>query len=198
MLKMSFDELKRSRTAARGWLKRATVRLDKAISEPDTVELEVLLAEFDNRLSNLDSIQAKIELVIPDEELEDDLSKAAEAREEAFECRIRAVKALQAKTQCETGSLGSGSQSVKLPKLELPKFSGDVLEWSTFWEQFEASVDNSDLPEVSKFVYLRSLLVGDARKCVEGLAVVKENYVTACDALKDRFARPSQIIFARF
>ena len=49
---------------------------------------------------------------------------------------------------------------------------------------------------MSKFIYLRSLLVGDARKCVEGLAVVKENYVTACDALKDRFARPSQIIFA--
>ena len=193
------DELKRSRVAARGWLKRATIRLDKAIESADIVELEFIISEFDSRLSNLDSIQAKIELVLPDEDVEDDVGKAAEAREEAIECRIRALRAIRAKAEAahgETTSIASQNQSVRLPKLELPKFGGDVLEWSTFWEQYEAAVDNSDLPEVSKFVYLRSLLVGEARKCVEGLAVVKENYDIACKALKDRFARPSQIIFA--
>ena len=196
---MSLEELKRSRVAARGWLKRAIVRLDRAISAQDTVELEFVISEFDNRLANLDSIQAKIELVLPDDEVEEDVAKASEARDEAIECRIRAIRALRAKTEAaahEVGSISAQSQAVRLPKLELPKFSGDILEWSTFWDQFEASVDCSDLPEVSKFVYLRSLLVGEARKCVEGLAVVKDNYVTACQLLKERFARPAAIIFA--
>ena len=125
------------------------------------------------------------------------MGKAAEAREEAIECRIRALRALRAKTaHGETTSIASQNQSVRLPKLELSKFGGDALEWSTFREQYEAAVDNSDLQEVPKFVYLRSLLVGEARKCVESLTVVKEYYDIACKALKDRFARPSQIIFA--
>ena len=57
-------------------------------------------------------------------------------------------------------------------------------------------MDSSDLPEVSKFVYLRSLLFGEAKRSVEGLALVKENYCVSCELLKARYAKPSQIIFA--
>ena len=209
---MSLEELKRSRVAARGWLKRATIRLDKASSaaDIDIVELESVISEFDNRLSSLDDVQSKIELVLPDEEVDEDVGKAADVRDEAVESRIRALQALRAKSEAvrgetavagsevghgESGSLSSRSQSVKLPKLELPKFSGDVLEWSAFWDQFVASIDSSDLPENSKLVYLRSLLVGEAKKCVKGLAIVKDNYEIACDLLIERYARPSRIIF---
>ena len=68
------EELKRSRVAARGWMKRASGRLDKAVSTgADLVELEFVLSEFDNRLTNLDAIQARIELVLPDADIEDDV-----------------------------------------------------------------------------------------------------------------------------
>ena len=44
----------------------------------------------------------------------------------------------------------------KLPPISLPSFSGDVLTWPTFWNQFVASVDsNSDLPDSTKLSYLR-------------------------------------------
>ena len=49
----------------------------------------------------------------------------------------------------EAGS-GSGGVNVKLPKLDLPKFSGDVLKWVAFWQQFCACVDNQDIPGVTK------------------------------------------------
>lgn len=34
----------------------------------------------------------------------------------------------------------SNSQNHRLPKLSLPKFSGDILEWQTFWDSFETTV----------------------------------------------------------
>ena len=44
----------------------------------------------------------------------------------------------------------------KLPAIALPTFSGDVLTWPTFWNQFVASVDsNPDLPDSTKLSYLR-------------------------------------------
>ena len=47
----------------------------------------------------------------------------------------------------------------KLPAIALPTFSGDVLTWPTFWNQFVASVDsNSDLPDSTKLSYLRKAI----------------------------------------
>ena len=68
-------------------------------------------------------------------------------------------------------------------------------EWTSFWEQFETVIDNSDLPDVSKFTYLRSLLKSDAKQCIEGLSLSGVHYSTACDLLKNRYGRPEQIIF---
>ena len=93
-------------------------------------------------------------------------------------------------------SVASGGRTVKLPKIELPKFGGEVLEWGPFWDQFEATVDGSDLPDVSKLVYLRSLLYGEAKQVVEGVLVTNESYTVACELLKERYARPAKIIFA--
>ena len=34
-----------------------------------------------------------------------------------------------------------------LPKLELPFFSGEVVQWPAFWEAFESAVDGSELQD---------------------------------------------------
>ena len=50
----------------------------------------------------------------------------------------------------------SEKNPTKLPAIALPTFSGDVLRWPTFWNQFKASVDsNADLPDSTKLSYLR-------------------------------------------
>ena len=50
-------------------------------------------------------------------------------------------------------------QRVKLPKLTLKKFSGDLTTWTTFWDSFESAVHNNpDLSCIDKFNYLHSLL----------------------------------------
>lgn len=46
--------------------------------------------------------------------------------------------------------------SRRLPKIEIPIFTGDVLEWEQFWGTFKRNVhDNKDLHEDEKIVYLQ-------------------------------------------
>ena len=65
-----------------------------------------------------------------------------------------------------------------------------------FWGQFEAMVDNSELPDVSKFVYLRSLLKGEALSAINGRTLSSQHYIIGKDVLRDRFGRKERIIFA--
>ena len=72
---------------------------------------------------------------------------------------------------------------VNVPKLFLPAFSGNVIEWQRFWDQFLAKVDSTNLPEVSKFTYLQSLLDGGAKQAIEGLSISNDHYKSACSIL---------------
>ena len=73
-------------------------------------------------------------------------------------------------------------------------FSGNVIEWQTFWGQFSATVDSTALPVVSKFTYLRSLLDGEAKQAIEGLSIINDHYKTACSILKERYRHNERII----
>ena len=50
-------------------------------------------------------------------------------------------------------------KGVKLPKLYVPTFDGDVLHWKQFWEQFVISVhDRANLSNTEKLVYLQQAI----------------------------------------
>ena len=71
----------------------------------------------------------------------------------------------------------TGHSSSRLPKLSLPTFSGNPLNWQTFWDSFEAAVHNNPhLTGVEKFNYLRAQLDGDAAKTVGGFPLTNANY----------------------
>ena len=83
----------------------------------------------------------------------------------------------------------------RLPKLDLPHFDGDVLNWSTFWDSFESSIHfNATLTPIQKFSYLKAQLVGIAAQTVAGFALTHANYETAVALLKERFGHPQKII----
>ena len=53
----------------------------------------------------------------------------------------------------------ANTTSIKLPKLSIPKFDGDVLNWRTFWEQFQVSIHNRDhLSDAEMLAYLKDAL----------------------------------------
>ena len=89
------------------------------------------------------------------------------------------------------------SQFHKLPKLSLPIFTGNILEWQTFWDSFESSVHHNDsLSDIQRFSYLRSLLQGDAARVIEGFPLTHTNYIQAVELLKERFGQEHQIVYA--
>ena len=187
------------------------------IADPDGADeftLSDAVQEFDKRLSTLDDVQSEIECDLPNEDLDADIEAAANFRDNVRECRMAAGKLLRdmsaankppqpadgdASSVC--GSVSNSSHDsrkveARLPKLELPKFSGNVKEWPSFWDQYKAIVHDTDIPKITKFTYLRSLLLGEASDSIKGLALTDKNYEIACDLWEDRFGRKEQIVFA--
>ncbi len=85
--------------------------------------------------------------------------------------------------------------SVRLPKLDVPTFDGNILSWRQFWEQFSVSIhDRRNISVAEKLVYLQQALKGgNAMSLIEGLSRSGEHYVEAVASLKSRYDRPRLI-----
>ena len=92
-------------------------------------------------------------------------------------------------------SSSTSNKGVRLPKLEVPTFDGNILNWCTFWEQFKVSVhDRTNLADSEKLAYLRNALKnGSAKTAIEGLSRSGEHYTEAIDCLKSRYEKPRLI-----
>ena len=95
----------------------------------------------------------------------------------------------------EAGKATPGARGVKLPKIDVPTFSGDLLHWQTFWEQFDIAINDSrDLSTTEKLVYLRHALKdGSAKTVIEGLSHTGDQYEEAIASLRARYDRPRLI-----
>ena len=83
---------------------------------------------------------------------------------------------------------------VKLPRLEVRKFSGKLEEWQEFWDSFESAIHSNDsLSKVDKFSYLRGLLREPARSAIAGFALTSANYEAVVQLLKKRFGKKTAI-----
>ena len=80
-------------------------------------------------------------------------------------------------------------QGFKLPKMNIPVFSGEYLQWNSFWDLFNASVHtNETLTDAQRLQYLKASLKGDPAKVISHLTNTDANYAGARDALQTRYA----------
>ncbi|XP_065909767.1 uncharacterized protein [Dysidea avara] len=100
-------------------------------------------------------------------------------------------------TRRNTPRLDESRVRPKLPKLYLPKFSGEVIHFQSFWESFTSAVhQNPDLSVIDKFNYLKGLVEGPAASAIQGLTLSEGNYAAALELLKERFGKKQNIIAA--
>ena len=131
-----------------------------------------------------------------DEVEDDELSrKQAEIEKRLFECSLTVKRLLEWRVHSTVPSTSSSREGVKLRKLDVPSFDGNILNWKTFWDQFCISVqDRSNLSDAEKLVYLQqSLRDGPAKHSIEGLSQSGECYPEAIECLKSRYNRPRLI-----
>ena len=86
--------------------------------------------------------------------------------------------------------------SIKLPRIEIKRFGGELTQWKSFIDTFEAAIHKSSLSNAEKFNYLKGYLQENASKTIEGLSLTNENYPKALELLKDRYGNTQMIISA--
>lgn len=80
------------------------------------------------------------------------------------------------------------SVHMRLPKLNLPTFSGKYEEWLPFSNVFVSIIHGNDsLNNVQKFQYLHASLKGDAAAVIHSLELWNDNYTEAWNLLKKRY-----------
>ena len=81
---------------------------------------------------------------------------------------------------------------INTPRIEIPTFDGNVLNWGLFWEQFQDAVhDKQHMGEIDKLMYRRDAHKdGPAKNVIHCLTHSAESYQEAIKCSKDRYDRP--------
>ena len=113
------------------------------------------------------------ETEVKEEEIVKEIGESDDLRAELSELAVKLEEGLLISegpqtpiaTPAASQMLGAAPKAkVRLPKLEVKKFSGKLQEWQEFWDSFENSIDrNESLAAVDKFAYLRGLLLEPAK-----------------------------------
>ena len=105
----------------------------------------------------------------------------------------------QATTLNQSQSSSNKEAKVRLPKIELPHFDGNPLNFQSFWDLFESTVDkNEHLSDVDRFSYLKNLLSSSAAATISGLTLTNGNYKEAVNLLKERYGNPQLLVSVYF
>ena len=100
------------------------------------------------------------------------------------------IKELSVKQPTTTGetNLQSTPAFVKsIPRLELPRFLGDPLEWPRFISLFECLVHDQPLTDTQRMTYLQRALVGNAKRAIGGMLNHSHLYKAALTELEEQF-----------
>ena len=185
-LKVSIQELTfedgKDETDIRTW----SAQIDKDIKQFQGVgtELREIVKEMKQEAEREDRI--KQEQII---NLEKEIEKVK------FEEKLNYEKQLE-ELHSKTSNPTQGVSKVKLPKLIITKFNGTFTDWFCFWNQYEAEIDSSNISPVSKFSYLKELVITPVCANIDALPLTSEGYERAKQILKAKYGKPSEVVNA--
>jgi len=193
---------KRIRAGHRASATRMITQTETLLSEetPNVVKLSQSKLSLQEKLETIKVLDGEMLELMEDEDLAEEVQQADGFKEGIYGAMIKidkCVKMLCVHTPVTTSELRTppaAHNKVKLPKLVLRPFNGDITTWTAFWESFDSSIHKSrDLSDIDKFNYLNSLLTGTAREAVAGLSLSEKNYVEAIAILQKRFGNVQRI-----
>ncbi|UYV79074.1 hypothetical protein LAZ67_17001028 [Cordylochernes scorpioides] len=210
----NIDILKRARAPKRAIFTRLSTEFWAEIEKPD-FDTEKYRAKY-NRICALSKEISEIDSRYHGLLLEDETITEVKIEEEFEGCEnyVQGMFDIENKylSRCETarvrvdGSLVESAansvvnteskRTIRLPKVELPKFKGNLEDWLSWWGQFSKINDDETLGDVDKFHYLLQAVVEGSRahRLVCSYPITEDNYPKVVQALKDRFGDKNLLI----
>lgn len=193
-------------------------------TDADFEKIEEELQSFIDRISNAFSCLKNIDKaiieknLIHEDNLQDEYDKMADYEDTAIDTisrlKVRIGQVRQRLDRSETDAVIPNETEnndkdtlthkqehskafVKLERIKLKQFSGELKDWLPFWQQFQIAVhENKCLTDVEKFTYLQNSLEGRAAKTIEGFTPSSECYESAVQLLQEEYGNTGKIIDA--
>ena len=175
----------------------------------DTMKLSWLNLSLQEKLDTLKLLDGEIIELVGESEVVVEIERADSFKEGIYtamvsidnQCVIQPANARSSSSPVpvlDTSCDSSTHPQVKLPKLTIHPFNGDITKWMTFWDSYESSIRNNDgLSDIDKFNYLRSLrslVERTAQEAINELNLTAANYYEAIAVLKKQFGNKQKII----
>ena len=204
---------RRRRAGYRGHLSKLEKDINDCVNNFDknninhVSRLNALKNNFNEQLKNIKTLDNEILDLLEEDDIEAEIASSLSENDKYYdilsriEAHLNQVPPSSSSSGSTTSSLSiapsshSDTTEVNLPKVNLPFFDGNPLNWQSYWDQFQASVDlKTSIQKVVKFNYLKSSLKETVLKCISGLSLTNENYDEAVKILKERYANPQMLI----
>lgn len=184
--------------ASKKTLQSKTTRLETAIkSQTDLLQDAATCNMYTERANNLlqisDDLLDNFALHCKDEEE----FKQHEADIESISTILERLKLqlLRSSQAPQTTEAKAPAVEVRLPKLELPTFGGNLEEWLSFRDLYVAAVhDNTGLTGAQKLQYLKASVKGDAALLLQSVSITNDNYEQAWELLNNRYQNRREIV----
>lgn len=90
------------------------------------------------------------------------------------------------------------ADNIKLPRLNIPEFSGNINDWKPFQDIFTQLIhENQTLSDLQKFQYLKTRMLGEAAKLLQHLELSSHNYATAWKTLITRYDNKRRLVYLK-
>lgn len=159
------------------------------LTATDVSELQLRIGKMKTVFEQYDEVQLSLECISDNLELH--LSDRNEFESSYYKLIARAQTLVSNYSgECDNKSVNSSScnKLVKLPTIQLPKFSGAYENWLEFHDTFSSLIhSNSEISDINKFHYLRTSLEGTAAIVIQSIQFCAMNYEAAWKLLCDRF-----------
>ena len=178
----TIEELRQQRGSSKGSLTRIknSIESNRHLSQ---VELECRLGVVENYYKQACHYQTEIEKQNSNDSGRAELDELFILTKSLILTKLGQSRPLNS-TLDQSLCLPSTTNS-RLPKLQLPKFDGQYMEYQNFIYSFKSLVHNdNNIPVIEKFNHLLSCLKGEAFSTVKCFQVIEAKYSLALERLE--------------
>ncbi|GFS60006.1 integrase catalytic domain-containing protein [Trichonephila clavipes] len=191
------EKLNRLKDSIKGTLTRL-----EAFTSEKTVSKDTSVTEIEIKLKKIEQLQINLDKIAEDfceieifESLEiiqldiEDINQRIETTEVGLKLLMYSLKNSE---NVNINLNDNGKNSIRLPQIPLPEFSGVIAEFSNFKNQFINLISNNEqLNDSQKLYYLRASLKGGEAKLLESPS---DSFDSLFKALEDRYENKRQLI----